>query len=46
MSRVRRASVAEAGDFARLLDAFNREHGEETPGVEVLTRRRADDRLR
>ncbi len=36
---VRRASVEDATDAARLLDEFNREYGESTPGVEVLTER-------
>src|SRR5476649_68172 len=36
---IRRAGSADAGHIARLLDDFNREFGEPTPGVEQLTRR-------
>jgi ribosomal protein S18 acetylase RimI-like enzyme len=36
---VRRASVAEAGDAARLLHDFNTEFGDPTPGVPALTER-------
>ncbi len=36
---VRRANVADARAIARMLDAFNREFGEPSPGREVLTRR-------
>lgn len=39
MPAVRRAQLADAGDVARLLDAFNREYDDPTPGVEVLTER-------
>ena len=38
---VRRATAADAADAARLLDAFNREYNDPTPGVEVLTGRLA-----
>lgn len=31
--------VRDAGDIAQLLDAFNREYDEPSPGVEFLTRR-------
>ncbi len=41
MSSVRRAEVEDAAAVARLLDAFNREYEEETPGIEVLTERAA-----
>lgn len=36
------AAVADAESVARLLDAFNREFGDPTPGVDVLTARVAD----
>ena len=36
---IRRAEVDDAGDVARLLDAFNTEYDEFTPGVEKLTER-------
>ena len=36
---IRRAQVEDAGDVARLLDAFNREYDDFTPGVEKLTQR-------
>ena len=35
----RLAMVRAAGDIAQLLDAFNREYDEPSPGVEFLTRR-------
>ena len=35
--QVRRASTADAAALAQLLDEFNREFGEPTPGVERLT---------
>jgi GNAT superfamily N-acetyltransferase len=38
-SPVRPASPADAVVLARLLDAFNREYGDPTPGVEVLAAR-------
>jgi len=38
---VRRAEPADAGEVARLLDAFNREYAEPTPGVAVLAERAA-----
>jgi GNAT superfamily N-acetyltransferase len=38
-SPVRPASPADAAVLARLLDAFNREYGDPTPGVEVLAGR-------
>ena len=38
---VRRAEPADAGEVARLLDAFNREYAEPTPGVPVLAERAA-----
>jgi GNAT superfamily N-acetyltransferase len=37
--QVRQASPDDAATVAALLDAFNREFGTPTPGVEVLTRR-------
>jgi ribosomal protein S18 acetylase RimI-like enzyme len=36
---VRRATVADAGEVARLLHEFNTEYGDPTPGVEALTER-------
>ena len=41
MGAVRRAEPADADDVARLLDAFNREYDEPTPGVAVLAARAA-----
>jgi GNAT superfamily N-acetyltransferase len=41
ISTVRVASVADADDVARLLDAFNREFDTPTPGADVLTTRLA-----
>jgi ribosomal protein S18 acetylase RimI-like enzyme len=38
-SQVRRATVDDAADVARLLHDFNSEFEDETPGVEFLTRR-------
>jgi ribosomal protein S18 acetylase RimI-like enzyme len=38
---VRLAEAGDASDIARLLDAFNREYDEPTPGVEVLAERAA-----
>ena len=40
-SPVRRAGPGDAGTVASLLDAFNREFGDDTPGVDVLARRLA-----
>ncbi len=40
---VRRANAADARAIARMLDAFNREFGEPSPGPEMLTRRVLDD---
>lgn len=39
MPGVRRATAEDAGEVARLLDAFNREFDEPTPGVGALTER-------
>jgi ribosomal protein S18 acetylase RimI-like enzyme len=36
---IRRAEAGDAAEVARLLDAFNREYDEYTPGVEALTER-------
>jgi ribosomal protein S18 acetylase RimI-like enzyme len=36
---IHRAEVDDAGEVARLLDDFNREYDEYTPGVETLTER-------
>jgi ribosomal protein S18 acetylase RimI-like enzyme len=36
---IRRSEVGDAPEAARLLDAFNREYDEPTPGVEKLTER-------
>jgi ribosomal protein S18 acetylase RimI-like enzyme len=36
---IRRAGVDDAAEVARLLDAFNREYDEFTPGVDALTKR-------
>ena len=41
MAEVRRAGPADAAAAAALLDAFNREYDEFTPGVEVLAERLA-----
>lgn len=39
LPNTRLATVRDAGDIAQLLDAFNREYDEPSPGVEFLTRR-------
>ena len=39
LPNTRLAMVRDAGDIAQLLDAFNREYDEPSPGVEFLTRR-------
>jgi ribosomal protein S18 acetylase RimI-like enzyme len=39
LSEVRRAQAADAESIGRLLDAFNREFDEETPGADWLARR-------
>lgn len=39
MSACRRATPGDAAEVAALLDAFNREFGDSTPGVGVLTER-------
>ena len=36
---IRRVGTEDAAEVARLLDAFNREYDEYTPGVEALTKR-------
>ena len=41
MAAVRRAEPEDAAEVARLLDAFNREYDEPTPGIEVLAARAA-----
>ena len=39
LPNTRLATVRDAGDIAQLLDAFNHEYDEPSPGVEFLTRR-------
>ena len=41
LPNARRATEADALAVARLLDAFNREYDEPTPGVDVLAARAA-----
>ena len=39
LPNTRLAAVRDVGNIAQLLDAFNREYDEPSPGVEFLTRR-------